>query len=211
MHAAVLVEDFNDVPGLTGGGWVVVNNSTPPTATNWFQGTAGVFSAHAGAPQAYAAANYVAGTSPGGISLWLISPMLTFAAGDTIAFYTRTESPVVFPDNLELRLSTNGARTDVGATETSVGDFSLLLAVNPGFSSSAYPEDWAMYSAVVNFAGAGRFAFRYVVDDLSINGNYVGIDTLTVGAARQTDIPEPSTLALMGLGAAALVAARRKQ
>ena len=38
----------------------------------------------------------------------------------------------MFADRLELRLSTNGASTNVGTTTTSVGDFTtLLLTVNP--------------------------------------------------------------------------------
>jgi hypothetical protein len=46
-------------------------------------------------------------------------------------------------------------------------------------------------------------AFRYVVDDNSLNGDYAAIDSVGV-----TAIPEPATVALVCLGVLALHAVR---
>src|SRR5262249_24998598 len=112
------------------------------------------------------------------------------------------------PDRLELRLSLNGGSTNVGATDLSVGDFStLLLTINPALALGGFPENWALFSATISGLGGptnGRFAFRYTVPDTSINGDYIGIDTV-----RVTAVPEPSTIGLVSFGI--LAAARRRR
>src|SRR5262249_7199215 len=109
-----------------------------------------------------------------------------------------TELGSAFPDRLELRLSTNGASTNVGATDASVGDFStLLLTINPALALNGYPSAWTQFNvAISGLSGstAGRFAFRSSVPGTDVNGDYIGIDTLTVAT------PEPSTLLLMSAG-----------
>jgi hypothetical protein len=63
----------------------------------------------------------------------------------------------------------------------------------------------------VNNAGAtvfGRLAFRYVVTGTSVNGDYIGIDSFNF---RSASVPEPGTLALFGLGLAALGIGRRRK
>jgi hypothetical protein len=40
---------------------------------------------------------------------------------------------------------------------------------------------------------SGRFAFRYVVGDTNVDGDYIGIDSVSVS------VPEPSTLALFAI------------
>jgi hypothetical protein len=206
--ATILLENFDNVANLVPNGWRIVNNSSPVGTTDWFQGNPGVFPAHAGAPNAYVAANFEAAGFGGNISDWLISPQLTFTNGGQISFWTRTEAQSLAPDRLELRLSLNGASTNVGATDSSVGDFTtLLVTINPVVAPGGYPENWAAFIATISgLAGdtSGRFAFRYTVPDTSVNGDYIGIDTVTV-----TAIPEPATLTLMSFGILAAGRTRR--
>ena len=199
--STILSENFDNVLGLGASGWVIINNSAPAGATAWFQGNAGLFSAQAGAPDAYVAGNFNAADFGGNISDWLISPELTFNNNDVISFWTRTEAGSAFPDRLELRVSLNGSSTNVGSTDSSIGDFSsLLVTINPALSVGGYPEDWTLLSATISGLGgatAGRFAFRYLVPDTSVNGNYIGIDTVTV---TSPSVAEPGTLTLLSIG-----------
>lgn len=204
----VLLENFDNVATLVPSGWSIVNNSSPAGTTDWFQGNPGVFSAQSGAANSYVAANFEAAGFGGNISDWLISPVITFHNTDTISFWARTENGSIAPDRLELRLSLNGASTNVGGTDASVGDFStLLLTINPALAPGGFPENWALFQATISGLGGatdGRFAFRYSVSDTSVNGDYIGIDTVTV-----TAVPEPSTLALVSFGILAAARARR--
>ena len=49
---------------------------------------------------------------------------------------------------------------------------------------------------------SGRLAFRYLITDTSVNGDYIGIDTLRVSSSSTAPVPEPATLTLVGLGIA---------
>ena len=202
-HAAppsTLTEGFDNVATLAGSGWVQTNNSLPVGTTGWFQGNTGVFASQAGAADSYIAANYlnaavqVDPAVPGGkVDNWLISPELSLVGGAVLTFYTRTEDPA-FGDTLQVTFS-SGSGIAVGGFTT------LLLNVDP-YPSSA----WTSFSAALPSAASGRFAFRYVVADNSIAGDYIGIDSVNVTAA----VPEPQTYALMALGVAALALRRRK-
>ena len=205
--AASLTEGFEvAVPA----GWTTVNNSLPVGTSGWFQGNTAVFSAHAGAPTSYAGANFNNTSGSGNISNWLISPTLAFDNGDVVSFWTRTVDTPAFPDNLELRFSNVGG-TNVGASDTSVGDFALLLAVNPGLTTTGYPNVWTEYSATISgLTGTtnGAIAFRYVVPvggPAGDNSDYIGIDSLTITSA----IPEPATYLMMALGVGGLLLRRR--
>ena len=121
----------------------------------------------------------------GTISNWLISPELDFAATDQITFWTRTVDTPAFPDRLQVRLSTGGASTNVGAAATDVGDFTTLLVdINPTYTVVDYPVIWTQYtisSADLPASGTGRIAFRYFVEDAGASGtnsDYIGIDTV---------------------------------
>jgi hypothetical protein len=190
----ILTENFDDISTLTGAGWSLVNNSTPGGFTGWEQGN-GIFDAQNGANTSYIAASFLNAGEGGNISNWLISPTLTLFNGETLTFFTKSEGYT--NDSLEVRLSTNGASSDVGGTDSSVGGFTTLLAsINPLLDSS-YPTDWTAFS--VTFSGVvdgtqGRFAFRYAVPDTVTNGDYIGIDSVSVS------VPEPSTIGILALG-----------
>lgn len=175
-----------------------------PGLTSWFEGNDSVFGPNS-TPN-YLAANFNNSTGSNNISNYLMSPVRTFNNGDTISFFTRTVTSVSFPDRLRLRLSTNGA-------STATGDFgTILLTVNPNLTTSGYPTAWQQFSATItglSGATSGRFAFHYDVDGTAgpsgSNSDYIGIDTI-----RYTAVPEPATMAALGLGVAALLRRRRK-
>ncbi|RYY46008.1 MAG: hypothetical protein EOO06_15400 [Chitinophagaceae bacterium] len=133
LKAQLLInEGFNTVLPA---GWAQQNLSTP-AGTNplWFQGNATVFPAFSGAATAYAACNFNSIAGAGTISNWMFTPQVALVNGNVISFYARTTTGD-FPDRLELRMSTNGASVNVGASNTSVGDFTtLLVSVNPTLS-----------------------------------------------------------------------------
>jgi subtilisin-like proprotein convertase family protein len=184
INAQVLFnESFTTAVPLPAG-WASQNLSSPLGASGWFQGTT-AFPANSGAPTAYIAANFQNTTGAGTISNWLFTPSVTVKNGDQLTFYTRkrTPNPDDFPDRLQVRLSTNGASVNVGATATSVGDYTnLLLDINPTLVAGAYPLTWTQYTVTITGVPApvtGRLAFRYFVTDggpLGNNSDFIGID-----------------------------------
>ena len=79
-------------------------------------------------------------------------PNVTLTNGDVFTFYTRVPTGGgQFPDRLQVRMSTNGASTDVGTSNTSTGDFStLLLDINPTYSTTVYPEVWTQFTITIS-------------------------------------------------------------
>lgn len=190
-----LEESFDN---LATSGWTIVNASTPVGATSWFQGNPGIFNAQSGAPDAYAAANYLSTDPLGGtISTWLISPEIQFAS-QILSFYTRSDvNPgAVFGDGLRVLVSLNGA-------STALGDFTELFNINAANLGGAYPEDWTNFIGFLGAAGTGRIAFEYTVGPNAL-ANYIGLDTVAIF------IPEPGTLLLLGVAMLAAGVARRR-
>ncbi len=190
-------ENFDDMTQLEANGWARQNNSSPLGPNGWYQGVPtnaspdpGPFNAYNGAVNAYAAANFASTTGgTGTISNWLIMPNRTFRNGDVLTFFTR--KPTIgggqtdYPDRLELRMSTNGASTNVGSTAAGFGDFTtLLLSINPTLVTNVYPQTWTMFTVTVSGLPAptsGRMAFRYFVTSAGpsgTNSDYIGIDNV---------------------------------
>ncbi|MFL6636197.1 MAG: choice-of-anchor J domain-containing protein, partial [Massilia sp.] len=178
----VLSEGFDNVAGLSG--WAQVNNSVPAGAA-WFQGNPALFPAQAGAPDAYAAANFLGAANGGGsVDNWLITPVLDLSGTTVLSFYTRHDVLPGFNDLLEVRYA--------AGTGTDVANFTTLLTTVGG--TAGYPTDWQQFTATVTNDGSGRFAFRYLgpADTL----NYVGLDTVSVVTA----VPEPAHWMMLALG-----------
>jgi hypothetical protein len=100
---------------------------------------------------------------------------------------------------LEVRLSTNGASTNVGKGSSAVGDVTtLLLTINPNLERGGYPEYWTQYTITLSGLPAGgasgRVAFRFFVTNGGPMGEYseyIGIDTFSIntGAPSQLNAP----------------------
>lgn len=194
VFSQAFTENFDDITLLAGNGWFLQNNSSPVGITNWFQGTSvaggGPFDSFNGAANSYIGANFNNTTGGTGIiSTWLLTPNRTFRNGDVIQFYTRKPATPVggtdYPDRLEVRLSTNGASTNIGAAGNNVGDFTtLLLSVNPTLVAGGYPFVWTQYTITLSGLPAptsGRVAFRYFVTGAGpsgANSDYIGIDNI---------------------------------
>ncbi len=161
----------------TTSGWAMNNLSTPiGTLPTWTTNA----TAHTGTASAFANFNNVAGAAT--ISNWLIAPTRTLTNGDIVSFWTRDASDT-YADRLQVRFSVNGASTNVGTTNTSVGDFTtLVLDINPTLSTTGYPSVYTQYTFTVSgLAGptSGRIAFRYFVTNggpTGANSNAIYID-----------------------------------
>lgn len=146
--------------------------------------------------------------------------------------------PSQYPDRMEVRISSNGSSVDVGNSPSSVGDFStLLLSVNPGQAQTTvtstgldgYPITWTQYTVTlsVNSNGTvtsldpilvnqgtpgatftGRLAFRYFVDDTSVNGNLVALDSF---GSTANMVPEPASYVMIGIGLSAVAIFRNRK
>jgi hypothetical protein len=211
-EATVFSEGFDVV---TPPGWTVNNQSDNATAalTSWFQGNPSVFSAHSGASNSYAGANFNnTGATVGTISDWLIAPSIPggLQNGDVVHFWTRTVPTPAFPDRLQLRMSPTGG-TNPGTGSTSTGDFSsLLVDINPNYSVTGYPNAWTEFTATIsgNFP-SGRLALRYFVEGGGpggANSDFIGVDDFFVDRT----VPEPASLGLIALGTGMMIRRRRR-
>ncbi|WP_298221589.1 choice-of-anchor J domain-containing protein [Flavobacterium sp.] len=155
-------------------------------------------------PNKFALVNFTSTSSTAAtgatISNWLISPIVTVDNGDVISFYTRlgkfsATGTASFPDNLQLRMSTNGAfTTDPAGGPTNVGDYTeVLVDVNPALDLTSYPTSWEQFTYIVTgLTGPTdvKLAFRYFVTDGGSNGNnsdIIGLDTFSVDRPLSTD------------------------
>lgn len=189
-----------DAMAFSSGTWHARNVSAGGVGTTgWFNNN-GVFAPNSGAGQLNA--NFNNSTGSNNIDNYMMSPVQTFAAGDKISFWTRTVSSVAFPDRLILKLSTNGASVNTA-------DFTqTLLTINPTLTTTGYPTVYTQFTVTLTSGGTGRFAFNYNVTGggpSGANSDFIGIDDVAY-----TAVPEPATMAALGLGVAALLRRRRK-
>lgn len=166
-------------------GWSQQNNSQPvgvPPFNDWHQGTTGGVWAPQSPPD-FREVAFLSGSGLATLSNWLISPVVPFEQGNVLSFYTIALGQG-FPDRMQIRHSVTGASTNVGATATSLGDFTTLIDdINPTYSQTGYPLSWTekVYTLGTAYpAGTtGRIAFRYFVENggpAGANSNVVGLD-----------------------------------
>lgn len=202
-----LTESF-DTDSLAG--WTAINLSNPLGTSNWTSGVAiPNLAGYTGA--GCAIVNFNSTTGAGNISNWYISPQVNLRDGGVIKFYTRTVAgTTVYPDRLQVRLSTSGASTNVGTSDSDVGDFTILACdINPTLSSSStstggcgnpYPQTWTLYTITVTGVGstpvAGRIAFRYFVTNggpSGTNSNLIGLDEFSYQSDNCSGMPSAGT------------------
>lgn len=195
----IVIENFDTVPGI---GWTRINQSSPTGPSNWGQGVVTQFDAGAfnGEPTSFAMVNSASAIGNGTISNWLMSPVITLQDGDIIRFFTRAGLPVgqtnvVYPDRLELRISTNGSATVAPAADPfSTGDYNTLaLTINENLTTTGYPTSWTMYEYAISGFSAPtdcKIAFRYFVTNggtQGTNSNIIGLDLFSIERTLGTD------------------------
>lgn len=189
-----LSEDFDNVGDLGRSGWVLVNNSEPIGGRGWGQGkyTFGgkyggdvigfpAFSAN-NLPTDYAGVDLTAVNELGGISAWMITPVLEMKNGDKISFYTRSGGAVA--DRMQVRANFNDNSANVGGGVEGVGKFTtLLLDIDPTLAL-VYPTTWTNYTITLSgITGTvkGRIAFRYYIPsnagNSGANADVIGVDS----------------------------------
>ncbi len=197
----LVTENFDVFPAA----WTKVNASTPTGVNLWGAATTAQLTLFGGgtgayngtAATSYAFANFNSTTGNNTISNWLITPVVNLIDGDVISFYSSkglSGGTDVFADNLQLRISTNGATSVNPVGPTGVGDFTTLaIDINPTQSLTAYPNAWTLYSYTVTglpIATDCKVAFRYFVTNggpLGTNSDQVAIDQYSIDRTLSTE------------------------
>ena len=192
-QAGVLLEEgFEDIGALAAQDWVFSNQSVPPgPVSGWYQGFELTFPAQSGAANSYAASNFNAAQPGGVLGNWLLTPEFSLATTVTVSFWLQSELVPGFSDQVRFGFTDGGDTLDNFLLESSV---------------TAAAGEWTRYTLTIGSQGSGasgRFAFQHFGD--ADSANYVGLDSLTI-----TEVPEPSSAMILGLGLAGFAAARRR-
>lgn len=189
-HAGVVItEGFDDITTLPGTGWVLTNASKDAGSVGWYQPTnADIFPAQDGAPLSYIASNYLNALTSN-INNWLITPLFSTVTGGDVSFWVRGAAGDGFFDQINYGFSNGSAATTA---------FTLGEVMTVG------TDTWTQVTAIFGAAeGNARFAIHYTGS--SENANFIGIDSVTV------TVPEPASLAILGVGLLGMGAARRRK
>jgi hypothetical protein len=161
----------NDSAGLRARGWIPKRGplSGPAGSTpNWFQGNNTVFNAYEGPTTGYVGANFNNVTGTNTIDLWLISPPVNAAAGDTVSLWSRSPDASTYPDFIKIYWSATGDTVPGSGNFVAIGNFTVSTA---GWTEKRY---------TLPTAGAtGRFAINYIVPNggpTGVNSDYIGVD-----------------------------------
>jgi len=191
----LVTENFDVFPAA----WTKLNVSAPVGANLWGAGTAAqltYFNGGAGAyngtaATSYAYVNFNSTTGTGVISNWLITPPINLINGDVVSFYAikgLSGGTTVYPDALQMRISTNGAASAAPVGATGLGDYTnLAVDINPGLTTTDFPTVWTQYTYTVTglpVETSCRVAFRYTVPTsagpLGNNSDQIGIDQYSI-------------------------------
>lgn len=200
-QTVLLMESFDNTV-TPAPNWVVQNNGTPVGSNPVWSITSSTvtFAPFAGAGYAFANFNSVTGANT--ISNFLITPTIAIANGNTLIFTTRTSTPgtTTYPDRMQILMSTAGTSTNVGTSNTSVGDFSVTLQdINPTLSTTGYPNVWTTYTVTISGLSTpttGRFAFRHFVTNggpSGLNSDFIGLDEVLYSTCASPTIAAASS------------------
>lgn len=185
-------ENFDNVGNLGGKGWVLNNASSPAGSNSWFQGDQTQFTSFNGAPESYIAANWNSAATGGTLNNWLITPEFSLSEGVTVSFWLRAAEADGFSDQVSFGFSDGSS------------DLSAFTMLAPTTVST---DGWMLYKARIEkgaVTGNARFAVQYTGN--ADTSNYIGLDRFAV-----SEIPEPSSMLILGAGVMGLVAARRRK
>ena len=185
-NAALLFsEDFDDINTLGGADWLAGNFGTGgATADTWFQGNSGIFDAQAGAADSYIASNYLSAGFGGNVDNWLVTPLIAAFGSYHVLLLHANRGWIAWRQPGAVLQQRRKRRRALG-----------LRIARESCPDAGYPINWQVFDFVYGGAdGNVRFAFRYTVTDTSANGDYIGIDSVSVS------VPEPATMLLLGSG-----------
>jgi hypothetical protein len=199
----LVTENFDVFPAA----WTKLNLSSPAGTNAWANGAAANIANIAGgagayngtAATSYAYVNFNSTTGTGVISNWLITTPISLMNGDVISFYAvkgLSGGATVYPDALQMRISTLGAASALPTGTTGVGDFTTLAVdINPApLTTTGFATTWTLYSYTVTglpTATSCRVAFRYTVPTSAgpsgNNSDQIGVDQYSVDRTLSTD------------------------